>query len=79
MENLEIVRRNPRLFTPNDFDFSPYFDVIKYPIFKLGKHILPDDLPWIKDMISDDLGEESKDINAQVTKAHTDNNIKNKK
>jgi permuted papain-like amidase YaeF/Yiix C92 family enzyme len=44
-ENLEIVQRNPRLFTPNDFDFSPYFDVIKYPIFKLGKHISPEDLP----------------------------------
>lgn len=26
-------RRNVRLFTPRDFDYSPYFDIIKYPFF----------------------------------------------
>jgi len=29
---LELIRRNPRLFSPSDFDYSPYFSVIKYPI-----------------------------------------------
>ncbi|MAA74267.1 MAG: hypothetical protein CMN28_06125 [Salinisphaeraceae bacterium] len=24
-------RRNPKLFTPRDFDYSPYFNIIKYP------------------------------------------------
>lgn len=27
-----LVQRNPRLFSPSDFDFSPYFDIIKYPM-----------------------------------------------
>jgi hypothetical protein len=32
-QQYKFVRRNPRLFTPSDFDYSPYFDIIKYPIF----------------------------------------------
>lgn len=48
-KNLELVQRNPRLFTPSDFDYSPYFDVIKYPFFKLGKNFKLEDLPWKKD------------------------------
>lgn len=46
---LEIFERNPYLFAPKDFDYSPYFDVIKYPLFN------PDEplpyyrrLPWSK-------------------------------
>lgn len=27
-----LPNHNPRLFTPSDFDYSPYFAVIKYPI-----------------------------------------------
>lgn len=54
-ENIELIERNPRLFTPSDFDFSPYFNVIKYPIFDL-KGINPSDLPWKKGVISDDSG-----------------------
>lgn len=26
-------RRNPKLMTPRDFDYSPYFDIVKYPFF----------------------------------------------
>lgn len=26
-------RRNSKLFTPRDFDYSPYFEIIKYPFF----------------------------------------------
>lgn len=26
-------RRNTRLVTPRDFDYSPYFDIVKYPFF----------------------------------------------
>jgi hypothetical protein len=29
----ELVHRNPHLFTPKDFDYSPYFEIIKYPLF----------------------------------------------
>ncbi|HRE32375.1 MAG TPA: YiiX/YebB-like N1pC/P60 family cysteine hydrolase, partial [Candidatus Berkiella sp.] len=50
--NLELIQRNPRLFTPSDFDYSPYFNVIKYPIFKLSKDYTPHQLPWKRDEIS---------------------------
>jgi hypothetical protein len=46
-EGLEVFPRNPHLFTPKDFDYSPYFEIIKYPLFN------PDEplpyyrrLPW---------------------------------
>ncbi len=51
-DNLELIQRNPRLFTPSDFDYSPYFNVIKYPIFKLGKDYTSHQLPWNRDEIS---------------------------
>ncbi|OGT37290.1 MAG: hypothetical protein A3F12_05635 [Gammaproteobacteria bacterium RIFCSPHIGHO2_12_FULL_38_14] len=45
----ELFRRNPYLYTPKDFDYSPYFEIIKYPLFN------PDEplpyyrrLPWSK-------------------------------
>ncbi|RMF18937.1 MAG: hypothetical protein D6758_03180, partial [Gammaproteobacteria bacterium] len=28
---IRLFRRNPKLCVPSDFDYSPYFDVIKYP------------------------------------------------
>jgi len=45
---LELVQRNPKLFTPSDFDYSPYFEVIKYPIFPLGSTMSYKNLPWKK-------------------------------
>ena len=46
---LEVFQRNPYLYTPKDFDYSPYFEIIKYPLFN------PDEplpyyrrLPWSK-------------------------------
>ncbi len=48
-DGIEIFQRNPYLFTPKDFDYSPYFEIIKYPLFN------PDEplpyyrrLPWTK-------------------------------
>lgn len=32
-EGIEVFQRNPHLFTPKDFDYSPYFEIIKYPLF----------------------------------------------
>jgi len=29
---LRFYRRNPKLCTPSDFDYSPYFEIIKYPL-----------------------------------------------
>lgn len=48
-ESDEMVfhRRNGRLITPHDFDYSPYFDIIKYPFFG-------DDVARYRDMTWDD-------------------------
>jgi hypothetical protein len=39
-----LFRRNPRLTTPSDFDYSPYFEIIKYPFvdfYHEEYHLLP--------------------------------------
>lgn len=57
-ETMEVFQRNPHLFTPKDFDFSPYFAIIKYPLFN------PDEplpyyrrMPWTEsDLLHQDHG-----------------------
>jgi len=44
--SLTLYKRNPRLFTPKDFDYSPYFDIIKYPYFGLDDVAAYRRLPW---------------------------------
>ncbi|MDH5423942.1 MAG: YiiX/YebB-like N1pC/P60 family cysteine hydrolase [Gammaproteobacteria bacterium] len=44
--NLKLYRRNTKLITPSDFDYSPYFDVIKYPIFDFDELSVYKQLPW---------------------------------
>lgn len=44
--SLRMVPRNSRLFTPRDFDYSPYFDIIKCPHLDFGKHPSYRNLPW---------------------------------
>jgi Permuted papain-like amidase enzyme, YaeF/YiiX, C92 family len=58
-DGLELVQRNPRLYTPSDFDYSPYFDIIKYPFFALSTQRPYSHLPWKEGTISID---EEKDI-----------------
>ena len=43
---LRLFRRNSRIFTPRDFDNSPYFEVVKYPL--IGHDDLANyrNLPW---------------------------------
>lgn len=57
-----LYRRNPKLFTPSDFDYSPYFDIIKYPFVDISRRniryqfksqekdseLIPSDSPWFK-------------------------------
>ena len=49
MEGVEVFQRNPYLFTPKDFDVSPYFEIIKYPLFN-PEEPLPyyRRMPWTK-------------------------------
>lgn len=54
-KGMQLIQRNPKLFTPSDFDYSPYFKIIKYPIFQLSSHTNYRNLPWNEEgMISDD-------------------------
>jgi len=53
-KQMELVERNPKLYTPSDFDFSPYFSVIKYPIFPVNEKGYYQHLPWKKKMMSND-------------------------
>jgi hypothetical protein len=53
---LALLQRNPRLFTPSDFDYSPFFNIIKYPIYELSEKAIYRHLPWAEDelLINDD-------------------------
>lgn len=42
---IELFIRNPRLFTPRDFDYSPYFEIIKYPFISFADEPYRN-LPW---------------------------------
>ena len=48
---LTMYKRNTQLITPKDFDYSPYFDVIKYPILDFDELAIYRKLPWGKDGI----------------------------
>lgn len=43
---LRLHRRNFKLFTPSDFDYSPYFDIIKYPLMSFDDLSVYRRLPW---------------------------------
>lgn len=50
------IHRNARLFTPSDFDFSPFFSIIKYPMLHgitTGNY---SDIKWKRGVISQDEG-----------------------
>lgn len=43
---IELIQRNPKLFTPRDFDYSPFFEIIKYPFIELTERGIYRNLPW---------------------------------
>lgn len=45
-DKVQLFRRNPKLCTPSDFDYSPYFDIIKYPFLDFNAHSHHRLLPW---------------------------------
>jgi hypothetical protein len=45
---LHLYRRNSQLITPRDFDYSPFFDVIKYPLLDIDELAAYRKLPWDK-------------------------------
>lgn len=44
--SVRFFKRNPRLFIPKDFDYSPYFSIIKYPFLGINDIGLYQKLPW---------------------------------
>lgn len=53
---VQLIRRNPRLYTPNAFDYSPFFEIIKYPMYGLSMMEIYRNLPWEKGIALDDEG-----------------------
>ncbi|WP_455206041.1 hypothetical protein [Kaarinaea lacus] len=45
-DNLRLYKRNTRLYSPRDFDYSPYFQIIKYPLLGLNDLAVYRQLPW---------------------------------
>lgn len=43
---MRLFRRDPRLAVPRDFDYSPYFDIIKYPLVPIDESGFYRQLPW---------------------------------
>ncbi|WMS88310.1 YiiX/YebB-like N1pC/P60 family cysteine hydrolase [Pleionea litopenaei] len=48
-DRVELIKRNTKLFTPADFDYSPYFKVIKFPFWGQVDNAHYRALPWNKD------------------------------
>jgi hypothetical protein len=49
---VQLFRRNPLLCTPKDFDYSPYFEIIKYPFLDLTTHSSFCLVPWHTDRLT---------------------------
>jgi hypothetical protein len=43
---VRLFRRNPKLCVPSDFDYSPYFDIIKYPFLDMHDYGQRQLQPW---------------------------------
>lgn len=54
-KGVELITRNPKLYTPRDFDYSPYFEIIKYPFVEFADYAMYRRLPWNREgLISHD-------------------------
>ncbi len=45
-DQVSLRERHYRLFTPSDFDYSPYFEIIKYPAWNFSDQPAYRTLPW---------------------------------
>jgi len=50
----QFIHRNPNLFIPADFDYSPYFKIIKFPKFHSHETPAYHHLPWNHGYVSND-------------------------
>ncbi len=70
---LRLYQRNTRLITPADFDYSPFFDVIKYPLMDFDELSVYRKLPWDKTGVH--WNETGDDLVADVAMNQHDGNI----
>ena len=56
---VRLYMRNPKLCTPSDFDYSPYFDIIKYPFLDFHSYAEQRLLPWSG---ATELSQEERDL-----------------
>ncbi|MGE3319360.1 MAG: YiiX/YebB-like N1pC/P60 family cysteine hydrolase [Candidatus Berkiella sp.] len=71
---VELYARNPRLFTPRDFDYSPYFEIIKYPFVSFLENSYRN-LPWNRQGLMSHDGIniiDSKTYTAKGTQMHSE-------
>lgn len=76
---IELYAKNPRIFIPRDFDYSPYFDIIKHPFFSFNEGPYRD-LPWNREglisMDGETLFDPNKVVEEQKIKSKTKINIR---
>ncbi len=53
-EVTSVTARNPRLYTPADYDYSPYFDILKFPNLSGKSTDGYRNLPWVSNEENDD-------------------------
>ena len=46
IQGVQVFRRNPKLCVPSDFDYSPYFQIIKYPFLDFNHQANYRLMPW---------------------------------
>lgn len=64
-DRLKFHKRNFRLFVPSDFDYSPYFNILKFPAWPISLKEGYRDLPW-------DESEEENNTAEKVTEKLSD-------
>ncbi len=69
-KGVELITRNPKLYTPRDFDYSPYFEIIKYPFIEFADYAMYRHLPWNREgLISHDtIGIRNRNLPTQGTR-----------
>ena len=65
-EHKKIYKRNFRLFVPADFDYSPYFDIVKFPELHVSSTKNHRYVPWEEDAPAEDV-ELPETVARQVT------------
>lgn len=72
-----MLQRNPRLITPRDFDHSPYFLIIKYPLLGEDDIGFYKKLPWSERGLAEEAQDSLEDCNVMHVKldqAESDDN-----